>query len=97
MNPRAGLWAQGAVEELAFGLAPKPSRRADQLLKGQRAVKAVAATGRGKPLRASTPGTDSAGNKAERLRADQDVKRLRKPEGVAEPGEAIPVQVAARI
>jgi len=50
MNPRAGLWAQGGVEELAFGLAPKPGRRAGQLLKGQRAVKAVAATGRGKPL-----------------------------------------------
>jgi len=27
---------------------------------GQRAVKAVAASGRGKPLKATTPGTDSA-------------------------------------
>jgi hypothetical protein len=50
-------------------------------------VKAVAATGRGKPLRASTPRTDSARNKAERERAEKDVRRLRKPEGVAQPGE----------
>jgi hypothetical protein len=31
------------------------------------------------------------------MRAEQDVTRLRKPEDVAEPGEAIPVQVAAHI
>jgi hypothetical protein len=39
-------------------------------LEGQRAVKAVAATGRGKPLRASTPRTDLARNKARRARAE---------------------------
>lgn len=30
------------------------------------------------------------------MRAEGDVKRLRKPEDVAQPGEAIPVLVAAR-
>jgi len=42
-------------------------------LKGQRAVKAVAATGRGKPLRASTPEADSARNKAEAM--ESGIKR----------------------
>jgi len=39
-------------------------------LKGQCAVKAVAATGRGKPLRVSTPWTDSTWNKVERTRVE---------------------------
>jgi hypothetical protein len=60
-------------------------------------VKAVAATGRGKPLRASTPWTDLARNKARRTGAEQDVKRLRKPEDVAQPGEATLVLVAALV
>jgi len=66
-------------------------------LEGQSAVKAVAATGRGKPLRASTPGADLAWNKARRTRAEERVKRLRKPEGAAQPGAVLPVLVAALV
>jgi hypothetical protein len=31
------------------------------------------------------------------MRAERNAKRLRKPEGVAQPGEAIPVSVAALV
>jgi hypothetical protein len=54
------------------------------------------ATGEGKPLKAKTQGRYRHETRPERLRAEQSVKRLRKPEGAAQPGEAIPVLVAAR-
>jgi hypothetical protein len=46
---------------LFFGILPRflPDEWSTRL-KGQSAAKAVAATGRGKPLRVSTPWTDSA-------------------------------------
>ena len=42
-----------------------------------------------------TPWTDSAWNKAEKAQAEQNVKRLRKPEGAAQSGEVNPAQVAS--
>jgi aryl-alcohol dehydrogenase-like predicted oxidoreductase len=54
------------------------------------------ATGEGKPLKAKVQGRYWHETRPERLRAEQSVKRLRKPEGAAQPGEASPVQVAAR-
>jgi hypothetical protein len=50
----------------------------------------------GKTSESGNPRALPARNKAGRLRAEQGVKRLRKPVGAAQPGEAIPVQVAAR-
>jgi hypothetical protein len=57
----------------------------------------VAAIGRGKSLRATTPWTDSARNKAVRAWAERNVKRLRKPEGVAQLSEVNSVLVAALV
>jgi hypothetical protein len=54
------------------------------------------ATGEGKPLKAKAQGRYRRETKSERLRAEQSVKRLRKPEGAAKPGEANPALVAAR-
>jgi len=58
--------------------------------------KAGPATGEGKPLKVKAQGRDRHETRPEGLRAEQRVKRLRKPEGAAQPGEASPVQVAAR-
>lgn len=58
-------------------------------------MKAVAATGRGKPLKVQTLWTDSARNKAEVVEAEQTVMRLRKPEGGAQSSEANSMLVAA--
>jgi hypothetical protein len=49
------------------------------------------ATGEGKPLKAKTQGRYRHETRPERLRAEQSVKRLRKPEGAAQPGEVNPV------
>jgi hypothetical protein len=54
------------------------------------------ATEEGKPLKAETQGRYRHETRPERLRAEQSVKRLRKPGGAAQPGQAIPVLVAAR-
>jgi organic hydroperoxide reductase OsmC/OhrA len=53
------------------------------------------ATGEGKPLKAKTQGRYRHETRPERLQAEQNVKRLRKPEGAAQPEEVIPVLVAA--
>jgi hypothetical protein len=49
------------------------------------------ATGEGKPLKAKAQGRYRHETRPERLQAEQSVKRLRKPEGAAQPGEANPV------
>jgi hypothetical protein len=54
------------------------------------------ATGEGKPLKAKAQGRYWHETRPDRLRAEQSAKRLRKPEGAAQPGEANPVLVAAR-
>jgi hypothetical protein len=54
------------------------------------------ATREGKPLKVEAQGRHRHETRPEGLRAEQSVKRLRKPEGAAQPGEANPVQVAAR-
>jgi hypothetical protein len=53
------------------------------------------ATGEGKTLKAESQGRYRHETRPERLRAEQSVKRLRKPEGAAQPGGASPVLVAA--
>jgi hypothetical protein len=53
------------------------------------------ATEEGKPLKAKSQGRYRHETRPERLQAEQSVKRLRKPEGAAQPGEVIPVLVAA--
>jgi hypothetical protein len=54
------------------------------------------ATGKGKPLKAKTQGRFRYETGPERLWSEQDIRRLRKPEGVAQPGEVYPVLVAGR-
>ena len=49
------------------------------------------ATGEGKPLKAKTQGRYRHETRLERLQAEQSIKRLRKPEGAAQPGEVNPV------
>jgi hypothetical protein len=53
------------------------------------------ATGEGKPLKAKAQGRYRHETRPGRLRAEQGVKRLRKPGGAAQPGEVNPVLVAA--
>jgi hypothetical protein len=54
------------------------------------------ATEEGKPLKAEAQGRYRRETKPERLRVEQGVKRLRKPEGAAQLGEVNPVSVATR-
>jgi hypothetical protein len=58
--------------------------------------KARSATGEGKPLKVEAQGRDRHETRPEGLRAEQSVKRSKKPGGAAQPGEASPVLVAAR-
>jgi hypothetical protein len=77
----------------------RPGRRRSRPLKngkeGRFRREAELATGEGNPLKAKTQGRYRHETRPERLRAEQSVKRLRKPEGAAQPGEAVPVWVAA--
>jgi hypothetical protein len=54
------------------------------------------ATGEGKPLKVEAQGRHSHETRREGLRAEQSVRRSRKPGGAAQPGEANPVLVATR-
>jgi hypothetical protein len=58
---------------------------------GRRRREAELATGEGKPLKVETQGRYRHETRPGRLRAEQSVKRLRKPEDAAQPGEASPV------
>ena len=64
-------------------------------MEGRSRREACPATGEGKPLKTKSQGRYWHETRPERLRAEQSVKRLRKPEGAAQPGEANPVLVAA--
>jgi hypothetical protein len=58
--------------------------------------KAGSATREGKSLKVEAQGRDRHETRPDGLRAEQSVKRSKKPEGAAQPGEANPVLVAAR-
>ena len=83
------------------GLGKKPSWQTstpvvDNGTEGRLRREARLATGEGKPLKAKAQGRYRHETRPERLRAEQSVKRLRKPGGAAQPGEVNPVLVAAR-
>jgi hypothetical protein len=83
------------------GLGKEPSWQTsnpviDNDMEGRLRREAGLATGEGKPLKAKTQGRYRHETRPERLRAEQSVKRLRKPEGAAQPGAVNPVLVAAR-
>ena len=61
--------------------------------KGHREV--ATATGEGNPLKAKAQGRYPHETRREGLRVEQSVRRLTKPEGVAQPGVVSPVLVAA--
>lgn len=63
--------------------------------KGRRRREASPATGEGNPLKAKAQGRYRHETRLERLQAERSVKRSRKPEDAAKPGEASPVYVAA--
>jgi len=71
------------------------SRRSIERQEGKVTPRGVPATGEGKPLKAKAQGRYRHETRPERLQAEQSVKRLRKPEGAAQPGPVSPVQVAA--
>jgi hypothetical protein len=52
--------------------------------------------GRNEPLKGEAHGRYRRETKPEGLREEQSARRLRKPEGAAQPGEVNPVQVASR-
>jgi hypothetical protein len=56
----------------------------------------VSAAWEGKPLKGKPQRRYRHETRPEGFREEQSVKRLRKPEGVAQPGEANPVLVASR-
>jgi len=62
---------------------------------GQGAAKSAAGYWEGETSESRIPWTDSAWNKAEKAQEEQGVKRLRKPEGAAQSGQASPAQVAS--
>ena len=70
--------------------------RRNEQHEGHSAPRGVAATGRGKPLKVEAQGRYRHETRLEGRGWNQGVKRLRKPEGAAQPGEVNPVQVAAR-
>jgi len=76
----------------------RPGRRRGPTVKrheGKVPSRGGLATAEGKPLKAEAQGRYRHETRPERLRAEQSVMRLRKPEGAAQPGEVIPVLVAA--
>jgi hypothetical protein len=63
--------------------------------KGRRRREASPATGEGNPLKAKAQGRYRHETRLDRLQAEGSVKRSRKPEDAAKPGEASPAYVAA--
>jgi hypothetical protein len=64
-------------------------------MKGRSRREAWLATGGGKPLKVKSHERYRHETRPEGLQVEQGVKRLRKPEGAAQPDEASPVWVAA--
>jgi hypothetical protein len=75
----------------------RPSARsAGNVRKGRMAERPCRLRGRNEPLKGETHGRYRRETKPEGFREEQGARRLRKPEGAAQPGEASPVQVASR-
>lgn len=72
------------------------SRSADNVKRGRMAERSFRLRGRNEPLKGETHGRYRRETKPEGFREEQGARRLRKPEGAAQPGEANPVQVASR-
>jgi hypothetical protein len=68
----------------------------DNTRRGSRAERSRWPRRRSKPLKGKAQGRFRCETEPEGSREEQDVKRLRKPEGVAQPGEVNPVWVASR-
>jgi len=82
------------------GLGEKPSWQTSSPTihngtEGRLRRESESATGEGKPLKAKAHGRYRHETRPDRSQAEQRVKRLRKPEGAAQPGEANSVLVAA--
>jgi len=67
------------------------SRRSIERQEGKVTPRGVPATGEGNPLKAKAQGRYRHETRPERSQAEQSVKRLRKPEGAAQPGLVSPV------
>jgi hypothetical protein len=79
---------------VAEGSLRRVGRRVEKRQEGQDRREAFPATGKGKPLEAEAQGRFSHETRRDGFRVEESVKRLRKPEGAAQPGEVIPVLVA---
>jgi hypothetical protein len=69
---------------------------ADNVRRGRMAERSCRLRERNEPLKGEAQGRYRREIKPEGLREEQGARRLRKPEGAAQPGEASPVQVASR-
>jgi len=78
--PEPGPEVEAPMEKPEEGLADEERRKARN---------GSTATREGKPSKVETHERHQHETRLEGLREEQDVKRLRKPEGVAEPGEEI--------
>jgi hypothetical protein len=71
-------------------------RSAGNVRRGRGSERSPRLRGRNEPLKGETQGRYRRETKPEGFREEQGARRLRKPEGAAQPGEANPVQVASR-
>jgi hypothetical protein len=76
---------------LGFGLFRYGPFGRDNARRGRQTERFCRLRGRSKPLKGKAQGRYRRETKPERLREERNVKRLKKPEGVAQPGEANPV------
>lgn len=89
----------GRVETVVRDCPPRivtATRSRDNARRGRQSERICRPRERSKPLKGKAQGRHRRETKPEGLREEEDVKRLRKPEGVAQPGEANPAQVASR-
>jgi len=73
-----------------------PGRSAGNVKRGRLAERSHRLRGRNEPLKGETHGRYRRETEPGGFREEQGARRLRKPEGAAQPGEANPVQVASR-
>ena len=72
------------------------SRSADNARRGRKTERSFRLRGRNEPLKGEAHGRYRRETEPEGFREEQSARRLRKPEGAAQPGEVNPVQVASR-
>jgi hypothetical protein len=77
-------------------MAHRGARFVDNVKRGRRTERIRRLRGRNKPLKGEAQGRYRRETEPERFREERSAKRLKKPEGAAQPGEASPVQVASR-